>query len=180
MLLIGVSTIPSEGIDVNEVLEAGEVHVAGEESFALQEGRLACHVDRSEDDTVHVRGRLAAFLGLECGRCLAAFPFPLDQELDLFYLPHRADQDEEEDDEVQLSDHDMVVTYYGQNRLDLGELIREQFFLALPMKRLCREDCRGLCPACGANRNLVQCGCPAAAPDPRLAPLAKLFDKGSS
>ena len=55
----------------------------------------------------------------------------------------------------------MVVAYYDGDRLDLGEMVREQFFLAVPLRRLCREDCRGLCPTCGANRNLTDVRLPA-------------------
>jgi uncharacterized protein len=59
-------------------------------------------------------------------------------------------------------------------------MVREQLFLTIPMKRLCREDCGGLCPSCGANRNLTPCECTAEDLDPRLAPLKDLFGKGSS
>lgn len=182
MLLIEVSDIPAEGMDVDEELQAGEVHVEGEETFALQSGgRLVCHVERGDDASVHVRGSLAARLGLECGRCLVAFAFPVDQALDLFYLPHHAtDEGPEEEDEVALADRDMVVAFYRENRLDLGEMVREQFFLALPMKRLCSEGCLGLCPTCGANRNQARCDCPPPAPDPRLSPLGALLGKRSS
>lgn len=179
MLIIDVSQIPLEGLDIDESLDPGEIHIVGEESFALQSGgTLRCRVERGDDRSVHVRGRLAAGLGLECGRCLEGFPFAVDQALDLFYLPHRADGEVE--DEVELADRDLVVAYYREDRLDLGEIVREQFFLGLPMKRLCRQDCRGLCPRCGANRNRGDCGCPDAEPDPRFSLLAKIFDKGSS
>ena len=64
---------------------------------------------------------------------------------------------------------------------DLGEMVREQVLLALPLRRLCREECRGLCPSCGVNRNADSCDChPAETVDERLAVLRKLFDKGSS
>jgi uncharacterized protein len=180
MLLIEVSQIPPEGLDVHETLAAGEVRVEGEKDFSLHAGgRLDCHLERGEDQTVHVRGRMAAGLGLECGRCLEPFTQPLDQELDLFYLPHRPDQEREEEDEVELSDHEIVVAYYRDNRVDLGEMVREQVFLALPMKRLCREDCRGLCPTCGANRNALACGC-APEVNPQLSPLGAFFGRGSS
>lgn len=178
MLLIDISQIPPDGLEVQEDLVPGNVHVEGEESFVLKGGSLRCRVERGDDRTVHVRGHLAASLGLECGRCLTNFAFPIDQELDLFYLPHRDAEDEEEEDDVQLTDRDMVVAYYEGERLDLGAMLREQFFLSIPLKRLCREDCRGLCPTCGANRNDTACACPPL-PDPRLAPLAKLFEKGS-
>ena len=179
MLLIEASQIPPEGLQVDEALVDGGVHVEGEEGFALQAGgSLRCRLDRGDDSTVHVRGHLAARLGLECGRCLEAFSFAVEQDLDLVYLPHR--EGLEDEDEVELADRDMVVAYYRENRLDLGEIVREQLFLSLPMKRLCREDCRGLCPTCGCNRNLGACACPRDEPGPRLVPLARLFDKGSA
>lgn len=177
MLVLNVSQIPLEGMEVDSPLEAGEVHLEGEGSFALQPGgSLRCRVDRGDDKTVHVRGHLAARLGLECGRCLEPFPLAVEQELDLFYLPHG--EDAEEEDEVELADREMVVTYYAGDRLDLGEMIREQLLLSVPMKRLCREACQGLCPQCGTNRNNAACSCVPDA-DPRLAVLAKLL-KGSS
>jgi len=179
MLLIEISQIPPEGLDVDAPLDPGEVHVEGEESFGLESGgRLRCHVERGDDRTVHVRGDLAARLRLQCGRCLESFEFPMAQDLDLFYLPRRGEQEEEED-EVELKDHEMVVAYYRDERLDLGEMIREQFFLSLPMKRLCKDACLGLCPTCGANRNLTPCGCPPVA-DARLSVLGNLLDGGSS
>jgi uncharacterized protein len=180
MLLIEASQIPPEGMDLFAPLDPGEVHVEGEESFALESGgTLRCTLERGDERTVHVRGALQARLRLECGRCLEPFQFPLAQELDLFYLPHKADQEEEEEDEVELKDHDMVVAYYRDERLDLGEMLREQLILNLPMKRLCREDCLGLCPTCGANRNSAPCACPPE-PDPRLAVLGKLLGGSST
>jgi len=178
MLLIHVSQIPSEGKDINAPLASGDVHVEGEESFTLEGGRLRCRLEKGEEDSVHIRGELEARLRLQCGRCLESFALPADHEVDLFYLPHRAEDDMEEEDEVELADHEMVVAYYQGDRLDLGEMIREQLILGLPMKRVCREDCRGLCPACGVNRNTSLCECPAEPADPRLVALAKLFDKG--
>ena len=73
----------------------------------------------------------------------------------------------------------MVVGYYQGDRLDLGEVVREQVLLGLPLKPLCREDCQGLCPRCGKNRNAGPCGCTPEEEegDPRLEPLRKLFDK---
>jgi len=176
MLLIDIGDIPPEGLEVDERLQPGEVHVEDEESFGLEaDGRLVCRVERGDDASVHVRGRLGARLRVSCARCLEPFPFGVDEELDLFYLPRRPGQEEEED-EVKLSDHEIVVAYHDGHRLDLGDMVREQFFLVLPMKRLCRPDCLGLCPACGGNRNLRPCECKPE-PDQRLAALKMLFDK---
>jgi uncharacterized protein len=175
MLLLQVSKIPPEGLSIDTPLTPGEVHLDGEDSFALTGGSLRCHVERGDDDTIHVRGRLHADVALHCGRCLEGFSMALDQELDLFYLPHEAGQDQEEEDEVELSDRDVVVAYYEGDRLDLGEVIREQLFLAVPLSRLCREDCQGLCPHCGVNRNQQACACPNE--EPSLSPFASLRRK---
>src|SRR5688572_17121501 len=176
MLLIELASIPPEGLEISEPLSPGEIHVEAEDTFALLEGgRLDCRLDRGDDKSVHVRGGLSLRLGLECGRCLESYPFALDQDLDLFYLPHGAEDDEEEEDEVELADRDMVVAYHQGERLDLGEMIREQIFLALPMKRLCREACAGLCPTCGANRNTRPCSCPPVETGSRLADLGAAF-----
>jgi len=177
MLLIDVSRIPPEGLDVKAPLDSGEVHVAGEEGFRLEPGgSLECHVEKGDDETVHVQGHLSARLGLECGRCLEPFSFPVEQNLDLFYLPHQAGESVE--DEEEIAERDLVVAYYRQGRLDLGDMVREQFFLTLPMKRLCRAECLGLCATCGSNRNLNPCECPAVGAP--LSPFSGLFEKGPS
>ena len=177
-LLIDVSKIPPEGLQVDAELDPATLRVEGDDSFSLAGGSLHARLERGDDESVHVRGHLAARLGMQCGRCLEPFEMALDQELELFYLPHVKDAEEEDEDEVELSDHDMVVAYYRDRRLDLAEVVREQIVLALPLRRLCREDCRGLCPSCGTNRNLAACACKIEEPeDPRLAPLRKLFDK---
>jgi uncharacterized protein len=182
MLVIEVAKIPHEGMAIAAPLDPAEMHVEGERSFALRPGaQVDCRIERAEDLSVHVRGHLRAALELECGRCLESYTLPLDQELELFYLPHRPEDRDESEDEVELSDRDMVVAYYEGERLDLGEVLREQLFLAVPLRPLCREDCRGLCAACGANRNVVSCACTPEMPaDPRLAVLGRLIQKGSA
>ncbi|HEY8148649.1 MAG TPA: DUF177 domain-containing protein [Vicinamibacteria bacterium] len=183
MLVLSIRDIPPEGKPIDVPLDPGAVHLEGEDEFALVGGRLVGRVEKGEDEAVHFRGRLQAQLGLHCGRCLEAFVKELDEDLDLFFMPRGAQPDaDEEEQEVELSDRDMVVAYYDHDRIDLGEMVREQMHLALPLRRLCREDCRGLCPSCGVNRNTGSCDCQPteAVEDERLAPLRKIFDKGSS
>ena len=158
MLVISIRDIPVDGKAVDVALDPGAVHLEGEEEFTLEGGRLAGRIEKGEDQAVHFRGRLQARLGLHCGRCLEPFVKELDEDLDLFFMPHEAEADaDEEEQEVELSDRDMVVAYYEDDRIDLGEMVREQMLLALPLRRLCREDCRGLCPSCGTNRNTGTC-----------------------
>lgn len=179
-MLIDIPRIPPEGLDLDEALEPASSHLEGERDLVLRPGgRLRGRVEIVDKGTVHVRGRLESTVEIDCGRCLERYPVALGQELDLFYLPRAAGQDEAQEEEVELTDRDVVVGYYDADQLDLGEVVREQVLLALPLKPLCREDCRGLCPTCGQNRNLSPCGCPPPEEpgDPRLVPLRKLVDK---
>jgi len=180
MLVIEIPRIPPEGLDVDEALDAHNLHLEGETEFRLGPGaRVACKVDLMDGTTVHVRGRLAGSVATECGRCLEDYELSVVQELDLFYLPRAQGRPQEQEEEVELTDRDVVVGYYDGERIDLGEVLREQIVLGLPLRRLCREDCRGRCLSCGQDRNRTTCSCPPPEEpaDPRLAPLRKLFQK---
>jgi uncharacterized protein len=76
--------------------------------------------------------------------------------------------------ERELQDEDVETSYYRDDQIDLNELMREQFYLALPMKPLCQEDCQGLCAQCGTNLNTGTCECHPEWVDPRLAALKEL------
>jgi len=180
MLLIDIPRIPPEGLDLDEALDPAVLRLESEAELALRPGaRLRARVEVVDETTVHVRGQLDGTLEVDCARCLERYAVTLGQELDLFYLPAAAGQPEAQEEEIELSDRDVVVGYYEGDRLDLGEVVREQVLLGLPLKPLCREDCQGLCPRCGKNRNAGPCGCTPEeeAGDPRLEPLRKLFDK---
>ena len=73
-----------------------------------------------------------------------------------------------------VGEEDLDTAFYRDGVIDLRELVREQLYLQLPMKPLCQPECRGLCPSCGANRNVVACTCAQRPPDPRLAALRDL------
>ena len=81
--------------------------------------------------------------------------------------------------EREVPDADLETSYYRDDQIDLNELLREQFYLALPMKPLCVADCRGLCLHCGINQNTGTCECAPAWEDPRLAPLRQLKNRES-
>jgi uncharacterized protein len=144
-------------------------------------------------DRFLLKGRLTATLQLSCGRCLAPFPLPVDTTVDLTYIPERppvvAAKDDVkapakgakvptvEEEEVELQDEDLDTAYYRDHVLDLAEMLREQFYLALPMQPLCRPDCQGLCPNCGIDRNVETCQCKTEWVDPRLSVLKALVTR---
>ncbi|HEY3381853.1 MAG TPA: DUF177 domain-containing protein [Vicinamibacterales bacterium] len=123
----------------------------------------------------HLVGRVEATLGLSCGRCLESYALRVDAAFDLLYLPHTTNVGE---GEVEVEDDDLTTAFYHEEEIDLGQLVREQFYLALPMKPLCRESCRGLCPECGTNLNTEPCNCVQHWTDPRWKGLRSLLDNG--
>ncbi len=126
---------------------------------------------RRDGQKVRATGRVRATLECPCSRCLEAFTTTVDAPFDAFFLPASANAG---GGERQVADEDLGVSFYTNDTIDLGEIIREQFYLALPMKPLCREDCQGLCPVCGINRNRETCSCQPIWVDPRLEPLKRL------
>ena len=129
---------------------------------------------RKDDGKVRLVGRLDAALELGCCRCLEPFPLIVGVDVDLLYLPA---SDNTGADEVRIEESDLRTAYYRDDQIDLGQLMEEQFQLALPMKPLCRTDCRGLCAVCGGNRNTTACQCVARWDDPRLAVLKGLLNQ---
>jgi len=117
-------------------------------------GELA--VERT-GDVVLVTGELRFSAELSCSRCLQPFSGTFRQELDLCYRPATAAAAPGK--ERELSADDLAASEYHRGEIDLWPELREAVLLALPLKPLCREDCRGLCPACGADRNQGDCGC---------------------
>lgn len=142
------------------------------EEFRLTEPVAFTAEVRKDARKVRLVGRVRTSLECPCSRCLDPFTIAVDAPFDLLFLP---DGDDRADDDRELRDDDIGVSYYKDDVIDLGEVMREQFYLALPMKPLCREDCRGLCPACGVNRNRETCACKTDWVDPRMESLRKLL-----
>ena len=124
-----------------------------------------------DGDAYRVTGRVQTRLRLACGRCLEPFEVPVDSPFELRYVPEAAAG---ADDEREVAEDDLTTAFYKEDAIDLGELMHEQFVLALPMKPLCSEDCKGLCVQCGTNLNKASCDCAPAWTDPRLAALKSL------
>lgn len=129
---------------------------------------------QKQEPRYRLTGRVRATLEVACGRCLEPFVLPVDAAIDLTYVPHPT---EVSDEEIELTDEDLTTAHYRHQVIDLGDMLREQFYLALPMRPLCREECKGLCPQCGTNLNQSTCACQPRWEDPRLAALRTLMAK---
>jgi len=145
-----------------------------EDEFRIVSGiQLSLDVEK-KDRRFRLAGTADATLELHCSRCDDAFTQPVNAPFDVTYLPQSANTG---DGEREVAEEDLDSGFYEHETIDLGQLVREQFYLALPMKPLCSPTCRGLCPVCGTNRNTGTCSCDAAWEDPRLAPLKDLLGR---
>ena len=115
------------------------------------------------------QGRIAGGVIGHCARCLEEYAFDLAKEFFVVLVPKH-----DLPAGVELSDEDLDLSFYAGDAVDLSPLVREQIILALPTRPLCRDNCNGLCPSCGANLNTHHCQCTAASGDPRLAVLRSL------
>jgi uncharacterized protein len=155
---------PADPADTDDVRLLGDVTFDG--------------VLQKKDHRFRLKGRVQATLDLTCGRCAEAFPWPVDTEIDLTYVPQpsaNAGTARQADAEIELSEEDLTTAYYRDHVLDFAEMLREQFYLAMPMRPLCTDDCKGLCPHCGTNLNVASCNCEVRWQDPRLAGLQSLL-----
>jgi uncharacterized protein len=119
---------------------------------------------------IFVSGRFDAATTASCSRCAEEFDLPSHRRF-RYVLAPKAMSDEEDS---ALRAEDLEFSFYQGDEIDLTPLIREQVLLALAERPLCREDCRGLCPQCGANLNQRDCGCITKGLEPRLAVLRSL------
>jgi uncharacterized protein len=116
-------------------------------------------------------GTLHTRVELVCARCLDTVVEEINRDFDLYYRPMNSIA---ADDEFHLNLDDTEIAFFEGDGLFLADVLAEQVNLAMPMKIICRSDCRGLCPHCGANLNHEECRCEKHGSDPRLAPLARL------
>ncbi len=134
--------------------------------------RIDARVEKIKHE-VRITGRIATHIQMVCSRCLLSHLERLDEEFEVLYLPGVAEKKHLE--EVELEEEDLNISYYHGDSISLTDLVREQLLLMLPVKPLCKENCKGLCPSCGKDLNEGDCQCSLHAGDPRLAVLGKLL-----
>jgi len=120
---------------------------------------------------IRLRGRFAGNFQTPCARCLEPVALPLAGDYDLIFRPLGADADAPE---RSITADEAEIGYYQEDSLALEDVLREQVLLSLPVRTLCKPDCKGLCPRCGINRNSQTCSCEEGPSDSRWEALAGL------
>jgi uncharacterized protein len=156
-MFIGLKELESRKIQFDVSVPAGEIDYDGKVSPAsVLHAVGTAQLLSAALGEIRVEGKLEVAVDAPCDRCLEATAAKIDERFDLVYMPAgelKAGGEDEVDADA------LEVGFYEGNGIELNDVLREVVLLALPMQLVCREECKGICPVCGQNRNQVECGC---------------------
>jgi DUF177 domain-containing protein len=175
-LVINFDDIPDDEEYVFELVEKPDYFKVDPEEGILKkdvcvEGSLS-KVGRE----ILFKGNISTEMEMVCSRCLEPLSYKIRSKVLSRYVPGQEVDNQDTDVELHASDIEMEL--YSDNQIDLTQAVYDQMMLSLPLTRLCREDCKGICLHCGVNQNKKNCQCSDKdSIDPRLAVLETLKDK---
>jgi len=180
-MLIEIKELEAHAVDFDEQIAPGLIDFGAE---VKQSGSLAAagqaqlvrehHGKRELINDIRVAGEFSTKVEMLCARCLEPIACDVDKKFDLLYRPQGSDGGKEE---LSVTAAEADIGYYRGEGLLLEDVLREQVLLALPLKAICREDCKGLCPHCGRNLNSEECNCAEPMEDPRWSALKDIREK---
>jgi uncharacterized protein len=180
-MLIELEDLEINPVDFREEFGPGVIDLGPEvlqKSVLHSEGRAdlveEIHSKHKVVQDIRIKGRLDTSLEVPCARCLDPVVHQVERSFDLLYRPLGIDSGHEE---LSVTDAEAEIGYYQGDGLLLEDTLREQVLLALPLKSICREDCKGLCPHCGKNLNEFECSCVDLVEDPRWSALKEIREK---
>lgn len=154
-VFISLEQLKLHPIKVSRAYRPGELDYCAEDFRQAGPLKLDAVAELTGSE-IRIRGRLSARLLATCDRCLAPVEVPLENDFDLFYRPMASIA---RNDEIEISPDELGVGFYSGDGIDLADVVTEQVNLAMPAKLVCKADCKGLCPVCGANLNVAPCQC---------------------
>lgn len=173
-----IAELEKEPIDFDLQFQPGSIDYgeeAGQTGNLATEGRAeVIHEHRGPKDIVadiRLKGHFIGSFEAPCARCVEPVKMTLEADFDLIFRPLGADADAPD---RAITAGETEIGYYQKDSLLLEDVLREQVLLSLPVRTLCKPDCKGLCPRCGQNRNSQPCTCEDGPSDPRWEALAGL------
>ena len=173
-MFIEIEDLKQESLHVRHVYPTGMLPI-DHKGVELHSSVTADFVLSHKEANLQLQGAVETVVRYQCSRCLKEVTQSLGARFDLTYLPQP--KWTEPDHEIELKYEDMEVGFYNGIRFDVDLMVLEQIELSLPMRFVCRVDCRGLCPICGADLNEAACSCKESTTDSRLAVLLEFRNK---
>lgn len=173
-MLIELEQVHEEPFEWHETQEISPAEIDRDALSKLSPVELGGRITFA-DPGFYMKARLAYEQTLECDRCLASYAERVDDPVELLLVVDKTGHPAAEGEgEVELGEGDLGVVTLAEEKIDTRPLILEQIQLNIPMKPLCKVDCKGICPRCGVDRNTEECACEVAEADPRWQGLAGL------
>lgn len=180
-MFISLDDLERKAVDFREQFAPGKVDfgpdlnqlaplLASGQATLLEEHQGA----RKAIQDIRVVGEMSTRVEVACARCLEPVVRDVQRSFDLLYRPQGSDAGREE---ISVTQAEAEIGYYIGDGVSLEDILREQLLLEVPIKVVCREDCKGLCPQCGRNLNQGPCNCVVQSADPRWNALRGLKDK---
>jgi uncharacterized protein len=173
-MIVELSSIGATPKAIDEQFGPSEIDLSGE-NITLKGPVLFAGEAFRAAARAHIRGTLTADIRLDCTRCLESIQTRLEVPFDSVFVDAAEETDEIE---TEVTDEALDESLVQNGVIDIAEVVREQILLAMPETVLCKDGCKGLCPQCGANLNLIDCKCSDDDIDPRWAALQEIKGSG--
>ena len=170
MMIVDLASVVSAPGKIDVLFDAADINLDGESVLLVAQTKFRGEIAGSSTKA-HLRGTIDADVSLDCTRCLE----PVGRHLEISFEAVFVDSSEEDiNGEAEVGDEQLDESIVEGGRIDIAEVVREQILLALPDQVFCSDNCKGLCPKCGASLNLIDCKCAGDEFDPRWAALKNL------
>ena len=175
-LVVKFDDIPEDEEYTFDLVESADhFEVAPEEGVLKKDVSIQGSLSKVGREVL-LKGSVSTEMEMICSRCLEPLLYKVRSNVSSRYVP--GEETDSLESEVELRASDIEVEYYSDDRIDLTQAVYDQMMLSLPLVRLCKKDCQGICSQCGVNRNKKNCDCSDEdSVDPRLAVLKTLKDK---
>lgn len=153
-MIINVSKISDKGYALNDTLDIDNAQLLEEGSFFLEGVAYQARFQR-QDRRIRAQGTIRTAISLVCVRCLEQFELKVHSRFDIILFP----KDMVEARSTALDEDELEYIFYDNDQIDMEKILTEQVNLFVPFKPVCKADCKGICPGCGANLNHGACPC---------------------
>jgi uncharacterized protein len=170
---IELANLEEGGGKIAHTYESGELDLLDDRVLLSASASISGKIRRSGQQ-VFVTGHVDAQVQVECDRCLKQVDFPVTADFKVEYI---TEDDYRSSQVAELTEEAMLLSVFDGKTIDIDEIVREQVLLSVPGRMLCGENCKGICPNCGMDRNRDECKCETGAVDPRWSALKKLANK---
>lgn len=166
-MIIHVSKIYDKGYSLSDSIDIDNAQLLEEGSYFLESVDFQVRFKR-QDRRIQAQGTIQTAISLACVRCLEPFELKIHSRFDIILFP----KEMMEARSAALDEEDLEYIFFENDEIDLEKILVEQVNLFVPFKPVCKAECKGICPSCGANLNRGACPC-----DPSKNEIKFLFDK---